>query len=208
MNTKSLIQSSRILLAVGVSCLLLQSANATVLVEEGFNYTSGSGLGGQVNPRSHSNTWTSGNSGLTIGSANLTYAGLADLAGNELNIQNATAGSSILQYIGNVNQTSGQVYYSFLFDPLVINGGNNYFTALNPGTGAPNGGSDAIDMQYFLTVRCVYVLNAAAATGSHRLDDRYDVSVVLDLDLTTRVANMWINPDASSFGVSAPGRPP
>ena len=100
------------LAAVGVGCMLFQSAQATLLFSEAFNYNTGN-LVGNVNPGS--STWSgTGSTALTIVSGNLTYAGLADQGGNELQIANGAAQS---QYITFANQTSGQIYYSFLFNP-------------------------------------------------------------------------------------------
>src|SRR6266403_4861719 len=58
--------------------LAFQSANATLLYEEGFNYPSGALSG--------NDSWLGGASGLTVGNVNLTYPGLADAAnpGNDL----------------------------------------------------------------------------------------------------------------------------
>ena len=44
MNTKSLL--GYLLCVPGVSFLLVQSANATLLASDGFNYTAGTGLSG------------------------------------------------------------------------------------------------------------------------------------------------------------------
>ena len=86
--------------AAGIGCLLFQRAQATLLFSEAFNYNT-SGLGANVNPGG--STWTGANSGLNIVSGNLTYGGLADQGGNELQIANGAAGTS---YITFANQTS------------------------------------------------------------------------------------------------------
>ena len=187
------------LLAVAASCLAIQSAQATLLFSEAFNYNTGA-LQNNVNG---SSTWTGGNSGLTIASGNLTYAGLADQGGNELQIANAAAGSSYIQF---ANQTSGQVYYSFLFNPSVVNSANNYFTALNPGVSTPNGGSDAINAYYYnngkIELRAA-AQGATAGTGTAlTLGTTYLIVEMLDLDAKT--ASLWINPDSSTFGGTAP----
>src|ERR1035437_5903801 len=98
--------------AVGVISFVLK-ANATLLFSEAFNYSAGS-------------TWNGGAAGF-IASGNLTYSGLADQGGNELQIANGTAGTSYATFL---NQTSGQIYYSFLFNPTVVDSGNTYFTAM------------------------------------------------------------------------------
>jgi hypothetical protein len=131
-------------LAIAVSGVAIQSAQAQLLFSEAFNYDPGV-LGGNVNP-GNSTAWSAGNSGLTIVAGNLTYAGLADQGGNELQIANGSAGTIFNTF---ANQTSGQVYYSFLFNPTAADSANNYFTALNPGTSTPNGGTDAINAYFY-----------------------------------------------------------
>jgi hypothetical protein len=178
------------LLAIGLNCLLIQTVNATLLFSEAFNYTAGAGLGTQVNP-SNSVAWNGSNSGLTITNVNLTYSGLADQGGNALLIQNASAGSTVNTY---ANQTSGQVFYSFLFDPLVANGGNNYFTALNPGTTAPGGSGDAINSYYYAAGQLRLRANPGAATGSTVLTLGTTYFVVMEYDIDNKIASMFLNP--------------
>jgi len=199
MNLKNLLSSSTIRLALvaGASCLLLQNANASLLFSEAFNYTPGTALSGN-------GPWTTGSSpGLTIGSGNLTYPGLADQGGNDLVIVNGTATSGIATY---ANQTAGQVYYSFLFDPTVVDSGNQFFTALNPGTSTPNGGSDAIDAYSYSSGKIEVRANAqsaSAGTGAAlTLGTTY--LIVEEIDLTAKTASLWINPDSSTFGGTAP----
>ena len=189
------------LVLVGVGCMLFQSARATPLFSEAFNYTAGSALQNQVNPGS--STWTGGNSGLSIVSGNLTYAGLADQGGNELQIANGSAGTS---YITFANQTSGQIYYSFLFDPSVVNSANNYFTAMNPGTSTPNGSSDAIDAYYYSSGKIELRANAASATAGTgaALTPGTTYLIVEMLDLSARTASLWIDPSSSTFGTLTP----
>jgi hypothetical protein len=130
---------------VGMSCLLLQSTSATPLFTEAFNYTSGTSLSGKINP-GNSTAWSTAGATLSITNANLTYSGLADLGGNALSITNGSATSSINTF---ANQTSGQIFYSFLLDVITPDSGNQYFTAMNPGTTAPGGSTDAIDCQLY-----------------------------------------------------------
>lgn len=135
-------------LAAGALCFLFQSAQATLLFSEGFNYTSAN-LGGNVNP-STGNAWSSGSSAMTIPTGNLTYPGLPDQGGNELQVAwgGGSAGSIQTTY---ANQTSGNIYYSFLLDVTTLPTAQSYLTSLNPGTSTPNGSSDAISL-YFGTV--------------------------------------------------------
>jgi hypothetical protein len=202
-NSEPLTESCNImkrlsLVAVGVGCMLFQSAQATLLFSEAFNYNTG-GLAGNVNPGS--STWTGGSVNyLSIVSGNLTYAGLADQGGNELQIANGSATSS---YITFANQTSGQIYYSFLFNPTAADSGNNYFTAMNPGTTAPGGSSDAIDAYYYSSGKIELRANAQSATAGTgaalTLGTTY--LIVEEIDLTAKTASLWINPTP---GATAP----
>ena len=203
MNLKNLLHCSgiRLLLVAGVSCLLVQSANANLLFSEPFGQ-SPQALGGAVNA-GNSTAWSGGNAGLNIVSGNLTYPGLADQGGNELSIQNASAGTSINTF---ASQTSGQIYYSFLFDPTVVDGANDYFTAMNPSTTGPGGSGDAIDAYYYgsgkIEIRAA-AQSASAGTGAAlTLGTTY--LIVEEIDLTGHTASLWINPDSSTFGVAAP----
>ena len=188
-------------LAIAASGLAIQSAQAQLLFSEAFNYDPGV-LGGNVNP-GNSTAWSAGNSGLTIVAGNLTYAGLADQGGNELQIANGSAGTIFNTF---ANQTSGQVYYSFLFNPTAADSANNYFTALNPGTSTPNGGSDAINAYFYgdghIRLRAA-AQSATAGTGPVlTLGTTY--LIVEEIDLTAQTANLWVDPDASTFGGTAP----
>jgi hypothetical protein len=189
-------------LAISALCLTFQSAQATLLFSDGFNYNSGSALGGQINP-GNSATWTGGNAGLTVGSGNLTYAGLQDLGGNELSISNGSPGSTEIQF---ANQTSGQIYYSFLFNPTAVDSANNYFTAMNPGTTTPGGSADAIDAYYYASGKIELRANAQSATAGTgpvlTLNTTY--LIVEEIDLTAKTASLWVNPDSSTFGGTAP----
>lgn len=194
MNLKNHIIYSgiRLLLVAGASCLLLQNANASLLFSEPFGQSPGA-LGGAVNA-GNSTAWAGSNSGLTIQSGNLTYSGLADQGGNELQIANASAGSSVNTY---ANTTSGQIYYSFLLDVLTADSANNYFTALNPGTSAPNGSSDAIDSYLYSTGKIgLRTAGAATVTSASALTLNTTYLVVLEYDFTAQKAYLYLNPTA------------
>jgi hypothetical protein len=189
------------LLAVAAAGLVIQGAQASLLFSDAFNYNTGV-LAGDINPGS-SVAWGVGNSGMTIVSGNLTYAGLADSGGNELQIANGSAGTAFNTF---ANQTSGQVYYSFLFNSSTVNSANNYFTALNPGTTTPGGSGDAINAYYYSTgkieVRAA-AQSASAGTGTAlTLGTTY--LIVEEIDLTAHTASLWVNPDSSTFGGTAP----
>jgi hypothetical protein len=180
------------LLVVGVSCLLISSAQATLLFSEGFDYTSGTGLSG-------SGPWSSGgnSAALAIGAGNLTYPGLLDLGGNELIINNGTATSSVATF---TSQTSGKVYYSFLFNAAAVNSANSYFTAMNNAStgssGAPNGSSDVIDAYYYTNGKMYLRANALSATAGTgtalTLNQTYLIVEMYDID--NKTASLWINP--------------
>ncbi len=185
-----------LLVAVGVGALVFQSAQATLLFSDGFNYNTGNLVG--------NGAWAGGaTTGLQIVSGNLTYAGLPDLGGNELEIINGAAQTTYAQF---ANQTSGQIYYSFLFNATAVNSANNYFTALNPGTSTPNGGSDAIDAYFYSSGKIELRANAASATAGTgtalTLGTTY--LIVEEIDLTGQTASLWIDPDSSTFGTLTP----
>ena len=205
MNTRGLPRCFGIVLVASVSLFFMQSANAVLLFSEAFDYTSGTGLPGSINP-GNSTAWGSGNSTrLAIGSGNVTYDSLADLspAGNSLVINNGGATSSINTF---ANQASGQIYYSFLFNPTAADSGNNYFTAMNPGTTAPGGGGDAIDAYFYSDNKIYLRANAQSATpgtgSALTLGQTY--LIVEMVDLTAKTASLWVDPDSSTFGVAAP----
>lgn len=126
--------------------LLCQSMQATLLFEDGFNYSTGNLGPTDTSPAGTSgNAWTGGSSHITIVSGNnLTYSGLADPGGNSVqNVWGVSAGSVVNTYTA---VTSGNIYYSFLLNCTVAPSAATYLTSLNPGTGAPNGGSDALQV--------------------------------------------------------------
>lgn len=124
-------------LTIGAACLLLQSAYATLLFEEGFNYPIGA-LGGN-------GAWLGGSTGLKVASGDLTYPGLADAAnpGNELTDTQGTSGSMTVPFSA-ANLTSGSVYYSFLAECTTLPTANSYLTDLLPAGGSPNGSGDPL----------------------------------------------------------------
>ena len=205
MKAPGLSRSFGVLLVASVSLFFMQSANAVLLFSEAFNYTSGTGLPGSTNP-GNTTAWSSGNSTrFAIGSGNLTYAGLADLSpsGNDLVLGNGSASSTINTF---ASQTSGQVFYSFLFNPTAADSANNYFTAMNPDSTAPGGSGDAINAYYYTDGK-IYLRAAAqsatAGTGTAlTLGQTY--LIVEMVDLTAKTASLWVDPDSSTFGGSAP----
>ena len=86
------------MLAGGAFCLIFQSAQASPLFSEAFDYSNvGGTLGANTNPGSGVQ-WT-GNNNITIASGNLTYAGLQGLPdsnGNSLSVVwGGTSGASV-----------------------------------------------------------------------------------------------------------------
>ncbi len=133
------------LLAFAATLWASPTAHATPLFNEGFNYNAGGLNASDVSPAGLSgNAWSSGSSHITVVSNNLTYAGLQDLGGNAVqNVWGVSAGSVVNTYTA---VTSGSIYYSFLLNCTVAPSASTYLTSLNPGTGAPNGSSDALQV--------------------------------------------------------------
>jgi hypothetical protein len=188
--------------AMGVGCLLFQNAQATLLFSDSFNYTAGTDLGGNVNP-GNSIAWTGTSTNLAIGSGSLTYAGLTTAPGNELSILNVTSGTSVNTF---ANQTSGQVYFSYLFDPTVVDGANDYLIALNPGTTAPGGSGDVVNGYSYKSG--LFEVRGAAASASAGTGTALTLGttylIVEEIDLTADTASLWVDPSSSSFGGTAP----
>jgi hypothetical protein len=187
-----------VLFAGIVAGLMVQSAQASTLFSEAFDYTAGTGLGGSVNP-GNSTAWNGGNAGLTITNVNLTYPGLADQGGNALSIVNGSSGSSINTF---VPVTSGLIYYSFLLQVNTPDGANQYYTALNPSDGAkpnPNGSTDAIDSYLYSNGKIgLRTAGSGAITSSSALANDTTYFVVLEYDFTAQTAYLYLNPTAGA----------
>lgn len=161
--------------------MALQRAEATLLFEDGFNYSTGSFGPADSSPAGFSgNAWTGGSSHITVTNQNLTYSGLQDLGGNAVwDAWGVSAGTVLNTY---TSQTAGSVYYSFLLNALVAPSGSSsssYLTSLNPGAGPPNGSSDALQV------------DVQAATGGYEVGLRtsgenmvFDTATVLSLNTT------------------------
>jgi len=182
-------QFAVVALATIVTCGLVLSASAQTLFEDGFNYPTGglSGNGG----------WTGGDAAnLFIVSGQLTYPGLQSLPGNELEVLNGTSGSAINTY---ASQSSTQVFLSFLFDPIVLDGGNDYFIALNP-SGNPNGGSDAMDCYSYESGKIEIRANPQSAAGTVTPALNTTNLIVEEIDFVAKTASLWVNPGSTTFG--------
>jgi hypothetical protein len=123
--------------ACTIACLMFQSAQASVLFEDGFNYPTGA-LGGNGGWAGSSSTE------FDVTSGQLTYSGLASLPGNEVALGSGSS-TSITNIFANPGATSGNVYFSFLIDCTTLpSGTSGYLISLNPYTAKPNGSSDAL----------------------------------------------------------------
>jgi hypothetical protein len=181
---------------------MLQTAQATLLYTEAFNYNTG-GLGGDVNP-GNSSAWGPGNANITVASGGLSYAGLPSLGGNELSVGWLGSSGSATNSIG-THITSGTVFYSFLLDVTTVpTAGNSYLTSINPGASAPSGSADALTLY----------INTSTAANSFRFSLRGDGQsavttptatpysggttyfVVGEYDFGAKAISMFINPIA------------
>src|ERR1035437_2068123 len=129
---------SLVLIAVGASVLIIQNAHATLLFEDGFNYSTG-GLAGN-------GAWTGASGNIQVGSTSLTYPGLTDVAipGNDVTvISGVSAGTTKANFTGTAI-TSGSIYYSFIAVCTALPTANNYLTSLVPTGGAPSGSADRL----------------------------------------------------------------
>jgi hypothetical protein len=194
------------ILAVAATCLVFQSAQATLLFSDGFAYTTPGNLGGNVNPGT-GNAWTAGNSAMTIAGGNLMYTGLQDLGGNELSMAwgGGGAGSIETPY---ANVTSGNLYYSFLIDVTTAPGANSYLTSLNPGVATPNGSSDALAV-YASSVTGggafkigVRTSGSSTVLASTTLNLNQTYLMVAEYSFGSQMASVFIDPIA---GGSQPG---
>jgi hypothetical protein len=128
-------------LLVGAVCLLLPSTHATLLFSDGFNYTAGGNLGGNINP-GNSTAWSGSSSQITVGNSGLTYPGFQGYGGNSVVLTPGAATTTTNVYSA-VTGSGSTIYYSFLIDCTTLPTANNYITSLNQGT-APNGSTDAM----------------------------------------------------------------
>lgn len=181
-------------LVVAAAFLACESVHATLLFSDGFNYPTGNLGSSDVAP--NGNPWGGGNSHITVNTGNLTYNNLSDLGGNSLQVQWASSAGSVTNSYTAV--TSGNIYYSFLLNCTAAPSAANYLTALNP-TGAPNGSSDALQVNIGLNAGG-YQVGLRTAGASTTL-----ASTVLSLNTTYLVvaeysfggngtATLYINP--------------
>jgi hypothetical protein len=191
-------------------CVAFQSVHATLLFDEGFNYSAGSLGASDVNPFT-GNAWSSGSSHIAVQSGNLTYSDFQGLTGNELNDTWGVAAGSVFDTFA--NDTSGTIYYSFLVDCTSIGTINSYLTSLNPGNTTPGGSSDALTLYakssgsgWELGVRTTpEATSEDTAAGTLSLNTTYLVVMAYTLSgVGAGTASLWVDPTSSSFGGSAP----
>ncbi|HLX69463.1 MAG TPA: PEP-CTERM sorting domain-containing protein [Verrucomicrobiae bacterium] len=193
-------------LLAGAVCLLLPSAHASLLFTDGFNYTAGSNLGGNINP-GNATAWTGGNAALQIGSSGLSYPGFQGLGGNDLIYTSGSTATTSLNTFSTV--TSGSIYYSFLIDATTLPTANNYITSLNPGTTGPGGSGDSMAVYvgangsgWKIGVRNG---NSGAAYENTVLQLNTTYLIVAELTLgTTPTVSLYLDPFP---GMAQPGTP-
>ena len=211
LKRKSDIMKWSYLIAISASALIIQSASASTLFSDGFNYTLGDNLGAGSTTPPWSLQSSAAGSQMSISAPNLTYSGLLDLGGNAL-----TVNSGVLSDRGyaalSSSITSGNVYYSFLIDCTALPTSNSYLTALTPSTTpGPNGtGSDAIDLYarnlstgWQLGVRTTGV-SASYETTQLSLGTVYFAVLEYTFGATTPTAQLFLSPVP---GGAQPGTP-
>jgi hypothetical protein len=170
--------SFRKLFILAAVCAAFQRADATLLFEDGLNYSTGTFGASDVSPAGFSgNAWQGGSSHITVVSGDLMYPNLLDLGGNSIqDVWGTSPGSVFNTY---ADQNSGSIYYSFLLDASVAPSASTYLTSLNPGIGPPNGSADALQV------------DVAPATGGYEVGLRtagksitLDTATVLSLSTT------------------------
>jgi len=146
-------------LVAGATCLFVQSAHATLLYSEGFNYTPGTYLGNV------GNGWMGGSkTNLQIGTSDLTYPGLFDQGGNSLVVSNGTSTLNSNVFSGGP-VTSGNLYYSFVINGTTAATNNSYITGLDPVGGSLTGSSDALAVYYGTSTAGNYRIGVRTTSG-------------------------------------------
>jgi len=187
-------------LTLGAICLTFQSAQATLLFSEGFDYSNiGGTLGatGNINPGSGAQ-W-SGNSAITIASGSLAYPGFANVSpgANSLSVAwGVSSGSSINSPAFATAVSSGQIYYSFLLDMTALpssTGSGAYLTAINKAGTSPGGSGDDVDL-YVNNLGSVSIRSKGTYSTGTVLSSDTTYLVVLGLDFDGNTASIWVNP--------------
>ena len=184
---------------------LYSPACASLPFSDAFDYTVGANL-------SDDSGWTDINSGdnIVVASESLDYTGLAASTGNSITFDEAGKEA----YTEFADITSGSVYASFLFrvtafqtstSPDLTDGG--YFAALAGGTTSydarlwvrPNPDTDGTTFDIGFGHE-----SSSPTFTSETYDFGVVIFVVMSYDIDNRQTNVWINPDPSTFGDTAP----
>ncbi|MCX6305859.1 MAG: T9SS type A sorting domain-containing protein [Bacteroidetes bacterium] len=190
------------ILAIGIS--ILGFGQVTLPHYDALNYTPGLSLSSQAN-------WTKLNSGdsLLIASGNLTYPNLAASSGNKLTFDAAGVDAAKLF----TQQTAGTVYFSFIMKITALGSLNTtggYFGGFTEGTTTTFGAtiwsrSDGAGFDLGINPRTT-AANTVWSAGTTALNST--MLVVIAYKIETGASNdsvkMWINPDAATFGGTAP----
>ena len=192
-------------IVAAAAVLACESVHATLLYEDGFNYSTGTLGSSDVAP--NGNAWGGGNSKITVNTGSLSYNNLQDATGaNSVQVAWGTSAGSVFNNYTAV--TSGNIYYSFLINASVAPSAATYLTALNPSGASPNGGTDALQINvgvnaggYQLGVRTA---GASAKLAPTVLSLNTTYLVVAEFSFSTAVANLYINP---VVGNSQPATP-
>jgi hypothetical protein len=184
------------------TCLLLP-------ITEQFDYTAGDFLTDQLN-------WTPTNSGdeIIVSNGNLSVTGLAPSVGNHVTFDESGQDAELLF----TPETSGTVYASFAFQVSSFQTGTSidytdggYFAILSDGGGGFQSRlwvrpiEDTATMMPGTTYEIGYgaeTSNPQFASGTYNLGDT--VFVVMTYDIDNGEANLFINPDSTTFGVAQP----
>ena len=184
---------------------LYSPACALLPISDAFDYTVGANL-------SDDSGWTDVNSGdnIVVASGSLDYTGLAASTGNSITFDEAGKEA----YTEFADITSGSVYASFLFrvtdfqtstSPDLTDGG--YFAALAGGTTSydarlwvrPNPDTDGTTFDIGFGHE-----SSNPTFTSETYDFGVVIFVVMSYDIDNGQTNVWINPDPSTFGDTAP----
>lgn len=199
--------------AIGVGCLLLSGAQASLLFQEGFDYPSGVALAGQGN-------WavTTNSSFITVGSGNLSYPNFPDNnpPGNRARITGQSASVSSYTFSPFATSvSSGTVYASFLLDfNGTVVGGNYTFMGMLPyaASGAGNGGAfnntydpcDLISRSSSGNVQLgIRTLGGTTSYGTPTLSLGSVNLIVMKYDFAAKTASLFINPSIAAVEPAA-----
>jgi len=204
-----------LLVVAGATCLLLQSAQATVLFQEGFNYTPGSNLA------PGNDGWVGGSkANLDIASAAMTPPAvdntLSVTSGYALNVINGT--SCIDSNFLSSPVTSGNIYYSFLISSSATPTNNTYISLTDPLGGPANGSGDPLAVYYGSSTGGwkIGVRTTSGGSGGSfettTLNLNQTYFVVVDYAFNGSGAgygqvNLWLDPPNSTLGPGGTGQP-